>query len=62
MTFSQANRQAARRAKQSGNWRYVVRDGEDYDSYEVATDAELDTFFLGAPVLASYGRDGELED
>jgi len=58
MTYDQALWRAALRARRARDWRYVVLDcGE----YAVASDFDLDTFFDGAPVVATFGPDGMRE-
>lgn len=52
-----AGRRAAQLAKARDSSMYVVRDGED-NGYAVASEEDLDTFYLGACVVAEVMSDG----
>lgn len=54
--FNRALQCASRRAAKSGEHAYVVN--ADGDGYAVADEFELDTFWLGATVLAEIQPDG----
>ena len=56
-TTEAAGRRAAQLAKARDTSMYVVRDGED-DGYAVASEEDLDTFYLGACVVAEVMSDG----
>lgn len=56
-TQDAALRRAAWLAQRHDTPMYVVRDGED-DGYAVASEEDLDTFFLGATVIAEVFSDG----
>jgi len=57
MTQNQAYAAAAKRAKATQEWRYVVFE----DGYHIASDFDLETFYAGAPVVAAFGPDGSIE-
>jgi hypothetical protein len=57
MTYRQALQQAKRRACETGEFRYIVREPEE--GYQVADEVDLDTFFLGATPLTCIGPDGQ---
>ena len=56
MTYSRALLQAKRRARETGEFRYIVREPEE--GYQVADEFDLDTFFLGATPVTCIGPDG----
>lgn len=56
-TTEAAGRRAAQLAKARDTSMYVVRDGED-DGYAVASEEDLDTYYLGASVLVEVLSDG----
>ena len=55
-TPSAAWRRAAELAKAGSNSMFVVRDGPE--GYAVASEEDLDTYFLGALVVAEVFSDG----
>jgi hypothetical protein len=57
-TWEAALARAVRLARQSGEDRHVVQ--ADEDGYAVASDFDLETYWLGATVLATALPDGEL--
>ncbi|MGE0373521.1 MAG: hypothetical protein AB7Q01_16800 [Gammaproteobacteria bacterium] len=63
MTESQAYRCASKCARLAKNWRYVVQDRDEFGdiAYAVASDFDLETFYAGASVVASFGPDGQPE-
>lgn len=60
LSFEQACARASMRARRSGQERYVVLDGDG--GYAVATDEDLDTWWLGATVQAAFDLDGSRLD
>ena len=56
MTYSHALLQAKRRARETGEFHYIVREPEE--GYQVADDVDLDTFYLGATPVTCIGPDG----
>jgi hypothetical protein len=60
MTYQQALAAASKRARKLRAWVGVVReDLDDDDSYDTATDEELETFHCGARCLAYFDPDGK---
>ncbi|MGM9489622.1 hypothetical protein [Ideonella sp. YS5] len=60
MSFSQACAEASARARRSAQLCCVVCAGDD--KYAVATEADLDTWWLGATVQAAFDADGSRLD
>ncbi|MBQ0946315.1 hypothetical protein KAK07_23450 [Ideonella sp. 4Y16] len=56
LSFEQACAKASARARRSGQERYVVHEGDG--TYAVACEDDLDTWWLGATVLAAFDADG----
>ena len=59
MNLEQAMAKASRLARSRCCWMYVFGEGEKYD---VGTEYDADTFFLGCEPVASFGPDGARED
>ena len=59
MTYAQAIARAIKRAKETGADRHVVLEDEDY---HVATDFDMDSFWLGACAIGTAGPDGHYEE
>jgi hypothetical protein len=59
MTYTEAIQKAKRVAKAKAEWRYVVREGSEYDT---ASEYDLETFFLGCEPVLAIGPDGENEE
>lgn len=56
LNFEQACLRASTRARQSGQERFVVHEGDGV--YAVATEDDLDTWWQGATVHAAFDADG----
>jgi hypothetical protein len=54
--YERACRRACAQAKRSGQELFVVYEGDG--EYAVATEEDLDTWWLGATVHAAYSADG----
>ena len=65
MSKDAAFQRASARARSTRQYRYVVWSVEDPDPpgqhYHVASDEDLETFYLGCQIVACYGPDGEYE-
>ena len=61
MNIQQAIKRAKHNAKKSGDWVYVVKEEcDDPDSYDIASEYDLDTFYLGTNPRYAVGPDGEI--
>lgn len=60
LSFEQACAKASARARLSGQERYVVHDGDG--CYAVASEDDLETWWLGASVHAAFDADGSRLD
>jgi hypothetical protein len=56
MNYSRALQQAKCLARETGEFRYIVREPEE--GYQVADEVDLDTFYLGATPVTCIGPDG----
>lgn len=58
MNKEKAFDRAIERAKQYNESFYVVLDDPEWGEYAVANELELDTYYLGCPVIATVEPDG----
>jgi hypothetical protein len=60
MTKTQAIKKAQQLAKKNDEFYYVVLEDAELDDYGVASEYDLDTFFLACPVIATLEPDGAM--
>jgi hypothetical protein len=58
MTFLQALEKASKTAQKTKSFRHVLVENSMFSDYEIASDFDLDNWFLGSEPLASFGPDG----
>ena len=58
MNIQQAIKRAKDNAKKSGDWIYVVK--TENGDYDIASEYDLDTFYLGSNPRYAVGPDGEV--
>ena len=65
MTYKQACRKASTRARKSSGHIFVMREIDPYTDetvYEIATEHELDSWYLGDTPIAAFAPDGLRDD
>ncbi len=61
-TKARAILNAERRARETGRTQFVVYEPDDFGiDYHAASELDCDTFWLGAPIVASVEPDGTVE-
>jgi hypothetical protein len=58
MTFIEALEKASKTAQKTKSFRHVLVENSMFSDYEIASDFDLDNWFLGSEPLASFGPDG----
>lgn len=58
MTFLQACESASKAAQKTKSFRHVLVENSMFSDYEIASDFDLENWFLGSEPLASFGPDG----
>ena len=58
MTFHQALDKASSVARLTNSFRHVLVENSMFSDYEIASDFDLENWFLGSEPLASFGPDG----
>lgn len=62
MTYKQALKKAASRAKKTGNDYYIFDESDQFGKrFDIGNDFDADTFFAGSACVAMVDPDGNIE-